>query len=156
MALTPVPIINPGLGDVPDPADDEAVFEADAYDFTSRMPGFGDDIKAIGDAAYANAQWAETKASEAAASAVSASDSALLAESAAGAAGAVAWVSGASYTTGNVAYSPIDFQTYRRRKNGAGTIDPSLDTTNWAILGAAYPFTNSVLMAQTHATALYF
>lgn len=76
MALTPVPIIDPGLGDVPDPADDEAVFEADAYDFTSRMPGFGSDIKAIGDATYANAQWAETKAGEAATSASDASDSA--------------------------------------------------------------------------------
>lgn len=76
MALTPVPIIDPGLGDVPDPADDEAVFEADAYDFTSRMPGFGSDIKAIGDATYLNAQWAETKAGEAATSASNANDSA--------------------------------------------------------------------------------
>lgn len=75
MALTPVPIIDPGLGDVPDPADDEAVFEADAYDFTSRMPGFGSDIKTIGDATYANAQWAETKAGEAATSASNAATS---------------------------------------------------------------------------------
>lgn len=76
MALTPVPTIDPSLGNVPDPADDEVIFEADAYDFTSRMPGFGADIKAIGDATYANAQWAETKAGEAATSANSANTSA--------------------------------------------------------------------------------
>lgn len=81
MALTPVPTIDPGLGNVPDPADDEAIFEADAYDFTSRMPGFGADIKAIGDATYVNAQWAETKASEAATSESNASGSATLANS---------------------------------------------------------------------------
>ena len=82
MPLVPVPIIDPGLGNVPDPADDEVTFDADAFDFTSRMPGFGADIKAIGDATYTNAQWAETKAGEAAASAGSASISASTATSA--------------------------------------------------------------------------
>ncbi len=46
-------------------------------------------------------------------------------------AGAIAWVSGTTYTTGATRYSPINFQTYRRTTNGAGTTDPSADTTNW-------------------------
>lgn len=69
MPLVPVPTIDPGLGNVPNPSDDEVIFDADAFDFTTRMPGFGADIKAIGDATYTNAQYAETKAGEAATSA---------------------------------------------------------------------------------------
>lgn len=42
------------------------------------------------------------------------------------------WVSGASYTQWiSVVRSPIDGQKYLRRTTGAGTTDPSLDTTNW-------------------------
>lgn len=44
------------------------------------------------------------------------------------------WVSGSPYTVGQVRYSPIDLLNYRRKTNGAGTIDPSIDTTNWALL----------------------
>lgn len=43
------------------------------------------------------------------------------------------WVSGTTYTAGQVRYSPIDFLSYRRKTNGAGTTDPSLDPTNWAL-----------------------
>jgi hypothetical protein len=45
---------------------------------------------------------------------------------------AIAWVSGTTYAIGDARYSPIDFQTYRRKTAGAGTTDPSLDGTNWA------------------------
>nr|WP_315401796.1 hypothetical protein [uncultured Duganella sp.] len=67
---------------------------------------------------------------------------------AAGAAAAVAatnvlpWVSGATYTAGgpgvgaSVVSSPSNFKTYRRRTNGAGTTDPSLDTTNWQLISS--------------------
>lgn len=66
MALTPVPTIDPALPIPPNPADEEAVFDAKAYAWSDALPGFGSDVKAIGDATYANAQWAETKAAEAA------------------------------------------------------------------------------------------
>lgn len=56
---------------------------------------------------------------------------AISAVAAASAANAVAWVSGTTYAAGDVRYSPIDFQSYRRLITGAGTTDPSLDTTNW-------------------------
>lgn len=58
---------------------------------------------------------------------------ALNAESAAGELANAAWVSGTTYTAGQVRYSPIDFFSYRRKTNGAGTTDPSLDPTNWAL-----------------------
>lgn len=113
MALTPVPIIDPGLGDAPDPADDEAVFEADAYDFTSRMPGFGSDIKAIGDATYLNAQWAETKAGEAATSASSAADS----------------ESAAALSETNAAQSASDAELIVVKFQGELASDPALNKT---------------------------
>jgi hypothetical protein len=47
---------------------------------------------------------------------------------------ATAWVSGTTYTAGQVRYSPLDSLTYRRKTNGAGTTDPSLDTVNWVRL----------------------
>lgn len=48
--------------------------------------------------------------------------------------GALKWVSGTTYAEGNVRWSPIDFLSYRRKTDGAGTTDPSQDTTNWAVL----------------------
>lgn len=42
------------------------------------------------------------------------------------------WVSGTTYALGNVRYSPINYVNYRRKTAGAGTTDPSSDTTNWA------------------------
>jgi hypothetical protein len=50
---------------------------------------------------------------------------------------AIAWVSGTTYAIGDARYSPIDFQTYRRKTAGAGTTDPSLDGTNWARVNLA-------------------
>jgi len=47
------------------------------------------------------------------------------------ASGVTAWVSGTTYTAGQQRYSLINFRTYRRTTNGAGTTDPSLDAANW-------------------------
>lgn len=160
MALTPVPPIDPALPPAPDPTGDEATFDSEGYVFTVGLSGFGSDLEAIGAATYANAVYAHEQATDAQLQATDAAASAVIAQSAAGAAGAVAWVSGTTYTAGDVRYSPINFQNYRRKTSGAGTTDPSLDTANWAILGVdpatVYPFSNSTLMAQNHAIALYF
>jgi len=56
------------------------------------------------------------------------------------------WITGTTYGIGDLTWSPIDYQTYRRKTAGAGTTDPSADTTNWAlqlISGAA-------IQAQTY------
>lgn len=58
---------------------------------------------------------------------------ALNAESAAGSLANAVWVSGTTYAAGDVRYSPVDFLVYRRKTGGAGTTDPSLDSTNWAL-----------------------
>jgi hypothetical protein len=53
---------------------------------------------------------------------------------------AQAWSASTNYTLGKVVYSPISFQSYRRRVAGTSALDPSLDADNWAALtgGAAY------------------
>lgn len=75
MPLVTVPTIDPALPPAPDPEMEEAEFDSTAYAWSDGLPGFGGNVKAIGDATYANAQWAETKAIEAAASALAASNS---------------------------------------------------------------------------------
>jgi len=47
------------------------------------------------------------------------------------------WVSGTTYQEGNVVWSPSDNQYYMRKNGttGAGTTDPSSDTTNWQPTG---------------------
>lgn len=78
-----------------------------------------------------NATTATTQAAASAASAVSA------AASAAGAAASAAvtkWISGTTYALGDCAWSPANFQTYRRKIAGGGVTDPSADGTNWALL----------------------
>jgi hypothetical protein len=81
----------------------------------------------------ANTLQTEVNAKEVAAntSAVNAAASEL---AAANTSSATIWVSGTTYTTGQNRFSPINFLTYRRRTNGAGTTDPSLDATNWQLL----------------------
>lgn len=41
------------------------------------------------------------------------------------------WISGTTYAIGDVTWSPSDYQAYRRKTAGAGTTDPSADSTNW-------------------------
>lgn len=73
-----------------------------------------------------------TVAGEVNANAVAAAADATAAAASALIAGAVVWVSGTTYAIGDARYSPIDLQTYRRKTSGAGTTDPSADSTNWA------------------------
>lgn len=81
---------------------------------------------------------ANSTASAANASAVSATASAATASAAASTAvstaGVSAWVSGTTYAIGTNTYSLITFLTYRRKTAGAGTTDPSADSTNWQLL----------------------
>lgn len=41
------------------------------------------------------------------------------------------WVSGATYAIGQQVVSPASYKVYTRKTSGAGTTDPSLDSTNW-------------------------
>jgi hypothetical protein len=61
------------------------------------------------------------------------------ADLAAQAAGATMWVSGQTYTQGQAVYSPITYETFRRKTNGAGATDPSQDPANWQLLTGSIP-----------------
>ncbi|HMM52296.1 MAG TPA: hypothetical protein PKD87_11850 [Burkholderiaceae bacterium] len=52
-----------------------------------------------------------------------------------GGSGASKWVSGTTYALDTVVWSPTNYLTYIRIVAGAGTTDPSSDTTNWALFG---------------------
>ena len=57
------------------------------------------------------------------------------------------WVSGTTYFINNVVISPANSGIYRRITPGAGTIDPSLDTTNWASVSIPSPAVDIALMS---------
>ena len=44
------------------------------------------------------------------------------------------WVSGMTSALNVTVISPLNFQTYRRRVAGAGTVDPANDQVNWSVL----------------------
>jgi len=72
--------------------------------------------------------------------AIAASETAVAAAAAAvAAAGATEWVSGTTYSEGDAVWSPVTYQTYRRKTDGAGATDPSADTTNWEKISGVLP-----------------
>jgi hypothetical protein len=149
----PAPTISP-LPTPPSRSTDPANFAIEADAFVAALPEFQTDANA--QAAYLDGL-ADDVTADVAAAAASAADAleseTAAAASAAGAAAAAdvtAWVSGTNYTTGINVYSPINFQTYRRRTNGAGTTDPSLDATNWALI-TSYPSSPFALIGNATA-----
>jgi hypothetical protein len=76
-----------------------------------------------------------TDATNAAADAVSAAASAAAAEAASN---ATEWVSGTSYSSGDVVYSPINYLSYRANTATSGTTDPSL-SADWDSLTYQLP-----------------
>jgi hypothetical protein len=49
------------------------------------------------------------------------------------------WLSGTSYVTGDLRFSPAAGLLYRRTTNGAGTTDPAADTANWTLQTTSAP-----------------
>ena len=82
-----------------------------------------------------NAATSATNASNSATDSATSATTALgHAQNAAAATGAALWVSGTTYAVGALVWSPINARVYRRLTAGAGTTDPSIDTTNWLVL----------------------
>lgn len=99
--------------------------------FLGALPTFVTEVNLVAGEVESNA----TTASAAAATATEKADIATnAADDAAATAGVVKWVSGTTYDQGVTVWSPADFQTYRRSVAGAGTTDPSNDTTNWQMI----------------------
>lgn len=126
----PAPTITP-LPTPPSRSTDPTNFAIEADAFVAALPEFATDANA--QATYLDGLAAAVDA-DAASAAADADIASAAATSALAAADVGLWVSGTTYTIGDNVISPISFQTYRRKTNGAGTTDPSLDATNWALL----------------------
>lgn len=113
-------VIVPQFGIMPNPSSQtQAQYDAAWENFHAKIDPFAAALTALGAEAEINSVN----------SAVSAANAAAAVDALANA----VWVSGTSYTAGQVRYSPIDFYSYRRKTNGAGTTDPSQDPANWAL-----------------------
>jgi len=135
--------ITPFPTPVPTRSDSEADFNDHAEATLGAIPGFITEtnlvvaeINALAIDAEASAVTATTQAGLAS---ISAAQSAAASAAALAAAGAPAWVSDAWYENGKVVWSLITQLIYRRIVAGAGTTDPSADTTNWALASSGAP-----------------
>lgn len=117
-------------------------FAERADDFLGALPAFGTEANAL--------------ATDMNADALAVSDAVVSANAASAAANAAAnvtkWISGTSYTEGVVAWSPSTFLSYRRKITGAGTTDPSSDSTNWALIAGTGSVTPSSIDTFTNKT----
>lgn len=124
---------------------DPANFSSRADSFLTALPTFATEANAL--QVDVNAKQAAAAANQTAAQA---------AQSAAQAASnASVWVSGTTYAIGDVRFSPINFKSYRRKTAGAGTTDPSADSTNWQLLtslGDVDLSSTQTLTNKTHST----
>lgn len=109
-----------------------ATYAAEADAFNAALDAFADELIVYEDASATNAVTTSLNVTQAATKAIEAQNAAISASSAALAVGAVVWVTGLTYAIGDLRFSPINYMTYRRKTVGAGSTDPSADTTNWA------------------------
>lgn len=97
--------------------------------FMAALPVFVTEVNAL----EVNVMQKEVDAAASAAAALLSEQHALASENAANSlTNVVLWVSGTTYAQGVCVWSPTNFLTYRRKVAGAGTTDPSSDSTNWA------------------------
>lgn len=92
------------------------------------------------------------------ANAIETYNNAVAAAASASVAGAALWVSGTTYAIGDMRKSPATGLVYRRLTAGAGTTDPSSDSTNWVIGSAVLPqlINASGITLSAQAWAHYF
>ena len=138
MATTPVP----PMTDIPPfPAlSDRAAgtYNNKAFAFGTHMADrFNSEISAVASNVFQNATDAQASATTANSAALTARSAA---EDAIALVGVNAWVSGTTYAKNVAVISQVNFQTYRRRIAGAGTVDPANDATNWAMLTGSGAF----------------
>jgi|NOAtaT_7_FD_contig_41_6981668_length_2505_multi_4_in_0_out_0_2 hypothetical protein len=125
MPTSPTPI---AALPTPPSRDDSANFATRGDAFLAALPTFRSETNAVATNVYNNAVEVSSNATTVSSNTTLAVNSA---NAAAGSAGATLWVSGTTYALGAVVWSPANGQIYRRIVGGAGTTDPSADTTNW-------------------------
>lgn len=146
----------------PQRTDPPATFVTRADAWVSATPTRSTEMNALATNVNFNANSAFASAGEAAASADSAAASVVTAQTAVtnaqaaqaaaeAASSATLWVSGTTYAIGDVVYSPSTLLSYRRKTAGAGTTDPSGDTTNWQALS---PSPAIIRVARTSNTII--
>jgi hypothetical protein len=131
IAITPLSTPMPSQNDPETFSDRMDVFLSELPVVVTQANAQNSENNALNASANAAATTATTKASEASASALAANAAAA---NAAAALGGQLWVSGTTYTAGYLVHSPLNGRSYRRLIAGAGTTDPSADTTNWVLL----------------------
>ena len=124
MAYTP---ITP-LPTAPQRTDPPATFITLADAFVAALAAWETDVNAAGSYIDDIGTQVDIDATQVAADKL---DAEAAADAAAATANATKWISGTTYAIGDVTWSPIDYQSYRRKTAGAGTTDPSADSTNW-------------------------
>lgn len=122
-----MPTTPPTVSPTPTPA----IQRGDRTTFSSRVDAFIQWLVTAVTQFNGAASATNTNATEAVAAASTAT---IQAAAAVSGVNAQVWVSGTTYTAGQARYSPVNGRTYRRLTNGAGTTDPSTDTTNWVLI----------------------
>jgi hypothetical protein len=120
MAVTSPPAMTPAPSPAPQRGDRTTFSDRVDAQVTWQTNKVAEDV-ALAANVFANA-------TDAAASAATAAANSAIAVAAVG---VTKWVSGTTYAQGVNVWSPITFITYKRKIAGAGTIDPSADSTNW-------------------------
>jgi hypothetical protein len=144
----------PPISTLPSPPSrqDPANFATEADAFLGALPTFQSQVNAAGTYIDGIGTAVDADATAAAASALTAQAAATTAVNAAN---AQAWVSGTTYAAGAVVYSPITYQTYRCILATSGTVDPSINTTNWVQLGGSGGLTEqTATLATVSQTAI--
>ena len=155
MPMTPLPTLDRTAATFKTDVDD--FFATDLPLFVTEANALETAVDADKTAAANSASSASTSASEASASATTASAAAT---SAIAASNITVWVSGTTYALYDMVISPADYQSYRRKVAGAGTTDPSADSTNWEIVStnvtatSTTTFTNKTLTSPTMSGAI--
>lgn len=142
-------------------------FAAEADSWNSQLPTWTDQVNATAVDVTSKASTATTQAEIATTQAglattqvslatTQANNAAISAEAASITANVSKWTSGTTYTEGQNVWSPITYYTYRRKTNGAGTTDPSLDTTNWGAIYIPSPMVLISTAVANNVTAIDF
>lgn len=114
-------------------------FEEEADAFVGSLVDFVTEVNALSIEVEGHALTAETDAAAAEAAKLAAEAAANVATAVPGAS---KWLVGTTYSEGNTVWSPINYQTFRRRSTGApasGGADPSVNETWWAPVGNLVP-----------------
>lgn len=135
MSITPLPA-------APQPTDSTAEFNTKSFAWVAALENFVTEANALAAAVELDSD----------AASIAANDAVSAAAAAVAAANATKWVSGTTYAEGNVAWSPLNYLSYRRKSTGGGTSDPSIDSTNWAQVAGTGNVTTDAVQTLTNKT----